>query len=96
MTGAGQAGGFAPEACGNTFFGNNLNGNAGDVGLIFPAQSGANVLSGNQNVVIDDGAWDCDGDGVNDPNIITGKGKVLHGASLAPLADIQQDLGRLK
>jgi len=46
--------------------------------------------------VIDDGAWDCDGDGVNDPNIITGKGKVLHGASLAPLADMQQDLGRLK
>jgi len=96
VTGSGQGGGFADKACGNTFFGNNLNGNAGDIGLIFPETSGANVLSGNQNVVIDDGAWDCDGDGVNDPNIITGKGKVLHGASLAPLADMQQDLGRLK
>src|SRR3989449_4775749 len=96
VTGAGQGGGFADKACGNTFFGNNLNGNAGDIGLIFPGQSGANVLSGNQNVGIDDGAWDCDGDGVNDPNIITGEGKVLQGTSLAPLADMQQDLGRLK
>ena len=94
--GAAVAGTFAMRACGNTFFGNNLNGNAGDVGLIFPAQSGANVLSGNQNVVIDDGAWDCDGDGVNDPNIITGKGKVLNGAALAPLADGQQADSRLK
>src|SRR5438128_2201022 len=96
VTGAAVAGIFAMRACGNTFFGNNLNGNAGDVGLIFPGQSGANVLSGNQNVVIDDGAWDCDGDAVNDPNIITGKGKVLNGASLAPLADVQQADSRLK
>jgi len=96
VTAAAVAGIFAMRACGNTFFGNNLNGNAGDVGLIFPGQSGANVLSGNQNVVIDDGAWDCDGDGVNDPNIITGKGKVLNGASLAPLADVQQADSRLK
>ncbi len=89
VTGAALAGIFALRACGNAFNGNNLNGNAGDLGLIFPDQSGANVVSGNQNVVIDNGAWDCNGDGMIDPNVIGGKGKVLHGVALTPLPEVQ-------
>ena len=89
VTDAGQAGILAFKACGNTFNGNNLNGNAGDLGLIFADQSGANVVSGNQNVVIDNGAWDCNGDGMIDPNVIGGKGKVLHGVALTPLPEVQ-------
>jgi len=34
---------------------------------------------GNVTAVIDNGSFDCDGDGVPDPNIITGPGRVLHG-----------------
>ena len=37
------------------------------------------VLGG---LLIDNGAFDCDGDGVNDPNIITGAGAVMHGVTL--------------
>lgn len=82
VTGAASAGVFAFRACGNVFIGNNLQGNAGNLGLIFHALSGANTLVGNQNVVIDNGARDCNGDGANDPNIITGRGAVLHGVNL--------------
>jgi len=50
------------------------------VGAIFDETTGANVLVGNQNVVIDDGgSFDCNGDGVGDPNIITGPGSVRRG-----------------
>ena len=37
---------------------------------------------GNQTIVVDDGAFDCNGDGVADPNIITGGGAVRHGVTL--------------
>ena len=79
ITGSGEAGIFARLACGNEFIGNNLQGNAGDVGAIFPDSSGANTLAGNGTIVVDDGAFDCDGDGLNDPNVITGAGAVRHG-----------------
>jgi hypothetical protein len=82
ITGAGVAGIFAFRACNNTFVGNNLQGNAGNVGIIFPTLSGANTFVGNATVVVDDGAFDCDGDGVIDPNIIVGAGAVLHGVNL--------------
>ncbi len=39
--------------------------------MIFDVTTGANTLKGTPNaVVIDDGNFDCDGDGVADPNII--------------------------
>lgn len=57
-------------------------GNGGGVGLIFPDTSGANTVVGNPSVIVDNGAFDCDGDGVNDPNIITGAGAVMHGVNL--------------
>jgi len=82
ITGSGEAGIFARLACRNEFIGNNLQGNAGDVGAIFPDSSGANTLTGNGTIVVDDGAFDCDADGLNDPNIITGAAAVRHGLHL--------------
>jgi len=82
ITGAGEAGIFAFRACNNTFVGNNLQGNSGSIGIIFPAISGANTVVGNPTVIVDNGAFDCDGDGVIDPNIILGAGAVLHGVNL--------------
>lgn len=79
---AGTAGVFAKLACGNMFVGNNLQGNPGNLGLIFDATTGANTLVGDGTIVIDNGAFDCDGDGVNDPNIITGAGAVMNGVNL--------------
>ena len=79
ITASGEAGIFAHLACRNAFVGNNLQGNAGDVGAVFPDSAGANTLAGNGTIVVDDGAFDCDGDGLNDPNVITGAGAVRHG-----------------
>jgi hypothetical protein len=81
ITGAGAAGIFLRKACRNTLVGNDLQGNAGNLGLIFDVTTGANTFVGNQNDVIDNGAFDCTGDGVEDPNIITGRGAVLHGVN---------------
>ena len=83
ITGAGSAGVFAQRACGNVFVGNNLQGNADNLGLIFSLTTGANTLVGNQNVVVDLGAFDCNGDGVADPNIITGRGAVNLGGTIS-------------
>ena len=86
ITASGEAGIFAHLACRNAFVGNNLQGNAGDVGAVFPDSSGANTLAGNGTIVVDDGAFDCDGDGLNDPNVITGAGAVRHGLHLGEAA----------
>jgi len=73
VSGAGRAGIFADRACSNQFASNDLLGNAGDLGLFLTDTTGANVVAGvNNAVVIDNGAFDCDGDGRLDPNIITG------------------------
>ncbi len=82
VTGAGSGGVFAQLACGNAFVGNSLQGNADNIGLVFDATTGANTLVGNGTIVIDNGAFDCNGDGVNDPNIITGAGAVTHSVTL--------------
>ena len=79
ISGAGSAGILLTSACGNQLFGNNLNGNAGDVGLVFDVPTGANIMVGNNNVVIDNGNFDCDGDGIADPNTVGGPGRVSHG-----------------
>jgi len=73
VSGAGRAGVFAQKACANKFLSNDLRGNVGDLGVLLNDSTGANVVAGVQNaVVIDNGAFDCDGDGRIDPNIITG------------------------
>jgi len=76
VTSNGFAGVFARQACRNAFVWNTLQGTGGGIGLFFDVTTGANVFVGNQTVIVDNGAFDCNGDGVNDPNIITGT--VLH------------------
>ncbi len=70
-------------ACANTFRGNNLGGNT-LAGAVFEATTGANVFFGKGGLVIDDGAFDCDGDAVDDPNLITGQGALGQGAPPGP------------
>jgi hypothetical protein len=90
ITGAGSAAIFVQWACSNTFLGNNLEGNGRRPSAIFDATTGANVLVlvGAKNLVIDNGGgFDCDGDGVGDPNIIAGPGRVVHGVTVGSSAD---------
>jgi hypothetical protein len=71
--GAGLAGAFVQKACSNKFLANDLSGNTGDLGMLLNDSTGANVVAGvNNDVVIDNGAFDCNGDGQIDPNIVTG------------------------
>ena len=86
VSGAGIAGVFVRLACGNVFVGNNLQGNPGNVGLVFDVTSGANTYAGDRTVVVDNGAFDCNGDGTNDPNIISGPGMARHGLQLGGTA----------
>ena len=86
VSGAGMAGIFVQLACNNSFVGNNLQGNAGDVGLVFDNTTGANTFTGNANLVADNGAFDCDGNGMNDPNIISGPGNARRGVQLSGVA----------
>jgi hypothetical protein len=72
LSGAGSAGIFVAAACDNLFVGNVLGRNAGNVGALFDVSTGANVLLGNGTIVMDNGDHDCTGDGVADPNQITG------------------------
>lgn len=58
------------RACHNVFTGNNVQHNAR--GAIFLASTGANVWRGNPGEVQDRGSFDCDHDGVVDPNVISG------------------------
>ncbi len=72
-----QAGGIQvdEEACHNRFEGNNVEGNGGNVGAIFEIETGGNQWVsrlGSTAQVIDFGDFDCDGDGVTDPNTIVG------------------------
>jgi Right handed beta helix region len=68
---------LASLACRNAFAWNELESTTGGPGIVFFATTGANKLVGNRTTFVDDGAFDCNGDGVNDPNIITGT--VFHG-----------------
>src|SRR5947208_6923175 len=87
VTGAASGGIFARKACRNVFVGNNLQGNGSNIGLIFPDTSGANTVVGNPTLVVDNGAYDCNGDGVSDPNIITGAGAGMHGVNLGQVVN---------
>ena len=94
ITGAGVGGIFARSACNNTFLGNALEGNPD--GLVLRPSTGANRYVGNRNLVVDDGDLDCNGDGVSDPNIITGPGFARHGGSVGALVANNQGSGKLQ
>jgi len=100
VTGAGDAGIFVQSACSNTFLGNSIEGNGRTPSAIFDATTGANVLVlvGAKNLVIDNGgAFDCNGDGVGDPNIIAGPGRVVRGVAVSSPADAGvENSGRLR
>jgi len=73
-SGAGKAGLDAAQACYNRFVDNELEGNAADLGIVLGVTTGANLVAGDDNAfVLDLGAFDCAGDGVITPNIITGQ-----------------------
>jgi hypothetical protein len=96
IVGAGSAGIALDSACRNQLFGNRLGGNAGDVGLVFDEQTGANAFAGNRDLAVDNGgALDCDGDGSGDPNVLTGVGLARRGEPGARPSDESRAWGRL-
>lgn len=97
VSSAGLAGIDAAFACSNAITGNDLQGNAGNMGLHFEPTTGANTYVGNPTVVVDNGAFDCNGDGVNDPNHTSGtprRGTVSAGARARTAAPMRSG-GRL-
>jgi len=58
--------------------------------------TGANVFDGNQTVVIDNGSFDCDGDGQPDRNVISGPGRVLHVPQGPPSGDTTAVIRQLR
>ena len=88
VSGAAVAGVSVQYACRNSFVGNDLQGNAGNVGLVFKDSTGANTFAGDAGLVVDNGAFDCDGDGLNDRNVISGPGMTRYGLRLGGAASV--------
>ena len=84
MTGASIGGMLVDRSCDNTFVGNNLQGNTGNLGAVFGVETGSNLLAGNSTIIVDDGDLDCTGDGVPDPNSIEGSPAVKPGPIIGP------------
>jgi hypothetical protein len=83
VSGAGRSGVFAHRACANQFTNNDLRGNAASLGMVLDDTTGGNVVAGVENDgVVDNGTFDCDGDGTIDPNVITGS--VVHHQPMPP------------
>ena len=82
---SGIAGIFLRDACFNSIFDNNLLGNAGNIGLIFSDPgTGGNSFVGSGTIVVDNGGFDCDQDGVLDPNRIIGATSIAQRVSVPP------------
>lgn len=64
---------FLQKACGNVLVGNRFTAPANVPTVAFARSTGSNELLGSSAGVEDNGDFDCDGDGVSDPNGITGK-----------------------
>jgi len=75
------------SACRDVLTGNNFQG-AGDVGLVLGSETGANTYVGNPSIVVDNGSFDCDGDGNIDPNVLTGQGTPLIGLTVPHLTGL--------
>lgn len=81
------------RACGNVISGNVLGGDA-EWGVVFEQTTGSNAFLGRGASVMDDGAMDCDGDGQNDPNQITGAGRQGSGGAIgAIVSDVLPKVG---
>lgn len=68
---AGVAGYLVRNACYNTFRGSVSLGST-PLAFVLETTTGANVVAGTAGTSVDRGAFDCDGDGVNDPNRVSG------------------------
>lgn len=81
------------RACGNVISGNIFGGDA-EWQVVFEATTGSNAFLGHGASVMDDGAIDCDGDGQNDPNQITGAGRPGRGGAIgAIVSDVLPTVG---
>ncbi len=72
VDGAGDVPFFLTEACRNDLAGNRIENAVGGVGYLLDVTTGDNRIVENRTVVVDHGDFDCDGDGIPDPNLVTG------------------------
>lgn len=93
FTSLGGAAIFAQRACGNVFVGNKLTPKAGSPTIAFATTTGANAVLGPVRGVEDNGNQDCDGDGVADPNTVSGETR-RGGYAGEIIAPVMQDAGR--
>lgn len=70
ISGAAWAGILGRATCGNHLVNNRV---SGSLGIQLDVSTGDNHVVGTFGSVIDDGAFDCDGDGEIDPNAVSGK-----------------------
>jgi hypothetical protein len=83
------------RACTNAFVANKTTSASGTP-VFFTATTGANnLLGGDNSVNVDNGAFDCDGDGSVDPNFLTGRKKA--GAEPGEtMRDVMPNAGRVQ
>lgn len=93
FTSIGGAAVFAQRACGNVFVGNKLTPKAGHPTIAFAATTGANAVLGPASGIEDNGDQDCDGDGVADPNTVSGRTR-RGGYAGEIIAPVMQGAGR--
>ena len=84
------------RACTNAFVANKVSASGANAPVFFTSSTGANNLMGGDNSVnVDNGNFDCDGDGSVDPNFLTGRKKA--GAEPgATMADVMPNAGRVR
>lgn len=86
---------YVNGACTNAFLANKVSSPSGTP-VFFTATTGANNLMGGDNSVnVDNGNFDCDGDGTVDPNFLTGRKR--SGAEPGPtMRDVMPNAGRVQ
>ena len=91
---AGLAGILVRNGCFNLFLANTVRNSPS--AIAFDAKSGANLFVGNHNTVADAGAFDCNADGTNDPNTITGPNMVRYGPLGFAIVEVIQQGGDVR
>lgn len=95
ISSAGGAAVFAQRACNNVFVGNRLTPKDGHPTIAFAATTGANAVLGPVAGIQDNGNQDCDGDGITDPNTMSGKTR-RGGYAGEIIADVMRNTGRVQ